>query len=652
MTFRNDINGLRAIAVCIVVLFHFNVAGFHGGYVGVDIFFVISGYLMTGIIFSKLDQNSFYIIDFYLDRVKRIIPALAVLCFCLLAFGWFILLPEQYALLGEHAVASISFLSNITYWGEAGYFDTASHSKWLLHTWSLSVEWQFYILYPVIILLLKSIFTNKHLKYSLIFIAVLSYSLSVAYTQQYPSASFFLLPTRAWEMLAGGILYLHPIELSKLQRKIGELLGLTIILLSVFLFSSADLWPGYLAIFPVLGTILVLMANNQHSILTNNKPTQWIGKASYSIYLWHWPIIVFLTHIYSEDRYSYIVLGILLSVLLGALSYHLVERNTHHLKYPLGVITWPQFIHNRAFIAGAISVLLVTVPGSYIKLADGMTSRVSANIYKIASESKNRNPRSRECNVYPNDELSSPQCVYGNESNVTAVVLGDSHSNSVITAIEQSLNKTSGGALFLGADGCFSLMNTTNWYFHDCNKFNSWVRDEIANNRSLHALPIIIVNRTSSLLKGSGTLNKAAPTVDGVTRGTKGYIASFANEYKEVICQLTKTNPVYVLQPIAEMPFSIPEYEAKKAFLVLPLDKIELSISDYHKRHKEALMLMREVRDLCGVTLLDPLPYLCNKTACPSTKNGRSLYYDEDHLSEYGNTFLVPLFEKIWPDNQ
>lgn len=181
-TFRHDINGLRAIAVIAVVLFHFNPSWVPGGFAGVDVFFVISGFLMTGIIFRGLEQNNFSILKFYVARANRIIPALAVLCSVLLVVGWFYLTPLEYKALGKHAASSITFLSNITYWREAGYFDTSSHEKWLLHTWSLSVEWQFYIIYPIILVLLSKLFSIKTIKSILLAGTILGFIFCVVAT--------------------------------------------------------------------------------------------------------------------------------------------------------------------------------------------------------------------------------------------------------------------------------------------------------------------------------------------------------------------------------------------------------------------------------------------------------------------------------------
>lgn len=646
MDFRNDINGLRAIAVTLVILFHFSIPGFQGGFIGVDVFFVLSGYLMTGIIFSKLDANSFFIFDFYLDRMKRILPALTVLCACLLAIGWFILLPINYSLLGKHAAVSISFLSNIAYWKESGYFDAASHDKWLLHTWSLSVEWQFYILYPITLVALKHFFNQKNLKYFLIAGIVISYSLSVLMTENHQTPAFFLLPTRAWEMLAGGMLFLCPIKLSSNQSKISEYSGLTIIMASASLLSADDLWPGYLVIFPVLGTALVLASNNQNSIFTNTKPSQWLGRTSYSTYLWHWPVVVFLSYFNLQSDYIYITAGVLTSILLGHLSYEVVEKNSHYLKYPSGTKSIKELFSNKVFILSTCFVICIGLIGTYVKLNNGIPNRMPASINQVLEGATDRNPRSSDCNVNPSSPLESPKCIYGNAENISAIVLGDSHSNAVVTAIEESMKKFSGGALFLGADGCFSLINTRNWYFNDCNKYNEWVRKEITNDKTLQHLPIIIINRTSGALKGSQNKRKFS-YVNNVKRGDNGFIESFTSEYKNTICQLSKSNPIYIVQPIAEMPFNVPTFMAKAKLFGFE-NKFNLSIPAYNERHADALKMMAHIENECGIALLDPIPYLCKPDFCPPTIDGRSLYYDDDHLNEYGNKFLVPMFNEIW----
>lgn len=263
MKFRHDINGLRAIAVIAVVLFHFNSSWAPGGFAGVDVFFVISGFLMTGIIFRGIEKEDFSVLKFYLARANRIVPALTLLCVVLLICGWYFLTPSDYKTLGNHAISSIAFLSNFIYYLGSGYFDADSHEKWLLHTWSLSVEWQFYVIYPLLLLALRKFVSINKLKIAVVVATIFGFTFSAWATYKYPSASYYLFPMRAWEMMAGGIAYLYPIYLSRSNRRLVECIGIALIIASYLLISSDDLWPGYLAIFPVLGSFLVIQADRK-----------------------------------------------------------------------------------------------------------------------------------------------------------------------------------------------------------------------------------------------------------------------------------------------------------------------------------------------------------------------------------------------------
>lgn len=232
--FRKDINALRAIAVIAVVLFHFNSTWLPGGFAGVDVFFVISGFLMTSIIFRGFEQSNFNLFKFYVSRSNRIIPALAFLCLVLVILGWFYLPPPEYKALGKHVTKSISFLSNYTYKKEAGYFDSASHEKWLLHTWSLAVEWQFYIIYPFILLILKRFLSIAHLKKLIIAAFFISLIYSIYLTNKNANAAYYLLQTRAWEMLIGGIAFLYPIKLKNKHAKFFSVFRLNLYLIFLF----------------------------------------------------------------------------------------------------------------------------------------------------------------------------------------------------------------------------------------------------------------------------------------------------------------------------------------------------------------------------------------------------------------------------------
>src|SRR5450631_2148931 len=210
MKFRSDINALRALAVTAVVLFHFKVGFVPGGFVGVDVFFVISGYLMTSIITGRLAKDKFNIWDFYDDRAKRIVPGLLGVCFVLLTIGYFLIEPATYHYLGSTSISALLFFSNFRFWKATGYFDPQSDAKWLLHTWSLSVEFQFYLIYPIIIMALhKYDKMRRHIVPILWSLAFLSLLLCIWSSKADPASAFYLLPQRAWELLAGGIVALQ-----------------------------------------------------------------------------------------------------------------------------------------------------------------------------------------------------------------------------------------------------------------------------------------------------------------------------------------------------------------------------------------------------------------------------------------------------------
>ncbi|HGJ5856278.1 acyltransferase family protein [Arsenophonus nasoniae] len=324
--FRKDINGLRAISVLSVILFHFNNSWIQGGFAGVDVFFVISGFLMTSIIFKGIENNNFSIIQFIKDRINRIVPTLLTVISILIILGFFYFEPLTYQLLGKHAVSSLLFISNYIFSGESGYFDVAANEKILLHTWSLSVEWQFYILYPIVVYLLSKRLSISSLKKVIITCFLLSFFFSVFFTKYNPTFSYFMLYSRAWEIMIGGLAFLYPLTKFENHRNKLELSGLILIISSFFVISNKTLWPGYMAIFPVIGAYICIIANNKKSLLSNIF-FQKIGMLSYSMYLIHWPILVFLNKINVKIRFEWYFLLIILS---SFIIYKFVEKKRNY----------------------------------------------------------------------------------------------------------------------------------------------------------------------------------------------------------------------------------------------------------------------------------------------------------------------------------
>jgi peptidoglycan/LPS O-acetylase OafA/YrhL len=441
LKFRTDINGLRAIAVIAVVLFHFNPNWVPGGFAGVDVFFVISGFLMTSIIFRGLEENTFNLFKFYVSRANRIIPALAVLCFVLLVFGWFYLTPSGYQILGKHAATSMGFFSNVFYWRESGYFDGASHEKWLLHTWSLSVEWQFYIIYPAVLIILKKFISIQKLKILLVLVTIVGFSGCVYATIRWPDPAYYLLPTRAWEMMLGGLAYLYPIALKNSQKKSIELLGIGMILFSYAFISSDTPWPGYLAIFPVLGAYLVLISNRQNSLITNNTIFQILGKWSYSIYLWHWPLVVFGYNFF--DPPNWWLYGIPLSIVLGFISYKFIEN----YRFP-SFESWFQIFKVKP-IWSAVGVIIFSL---FIFTLDGFNvpyrSAANTESAKLIDKYKNYNMDPSglflKCNAslqMKNNGVAHVDDECLNDTKNGLFLWGDSHMGSLSVGLRENLPK-------------------------------------------------------------------------------------------------------------------------------------------------------------------------------------------------------------------
>lgn len=268
-SYRYDINGLRAWAVIAVLLYHFRLPGFSAGFIGVDLFFVISGYLMTQIIVSSLENQHFSLFSFYLSRLRRILPALGVLILLLFITGWFILPITNYQQLGQQAGYSIVFLSNIHYWLSSGYFDYSSQEKWLLHTWTLGVEFQFYLLYPLILLSLwKASPKRSSLLIGINLLFLCSLGLSLGLPQWLNTANFYLLPTRAWEFLAGGLcFFVAPKIKSPSTRYRLFLVGAGLWLVALLLIVPYTQWPSLWTILPVISTCSLLLAQQQHIVL-------------------------------------------------------------------------------------------------------------------------------------------------------------------------------------------------------------------------------------------------------------------------------------------------------------------------------------------------------------------------------------------------
>ena len=334
MDYRREIDGLRTLAVLPVVFFHAGFQLFSGGYVGVDVFFVISGYLITSIIAAELQAGNFSLLGFYDRRARRILPALVVVVLACLPFAWFWLLPSDLKEFSEGVVSVFTFSSNILFWRTSGYFDTDSELKPLLHTWSLAVEEQYYVFFPLLLAWLWR-FGQRLTLLALGVLACVSLALGQWGSTNDPSAAFYLLPTRGWELLfgAGAALLLARgtmAQVGQLARELGSALGLLLIAGSIFLYKKDTPFPGVYALAPTAGAALIILLATPQTLvgrILGSRLAVGIGLVSYSTYLWHQPLLAFARHRGHAEPGSVLMAGLaVLSVLLGYLSWRFVER--------------------------------------------------------------------------------------------------------------------------------------------------------------------------------------------------------------------------------------------------------------------------------------------------------------------------------------
>lgn len=334
IAYRREIDGLRALAVLPVILFHAGIRGFSGGFVGVDIFFVISGYLITSIILSEQDSGTFTLLRFYERRARRILPALMLVLLCTLPMAWIWLLPEALVSFGRSLVGVTVFASNVLFWRESGYFEQAAELKPLLHTWSLAVEEQYYVLFPLLLGVLHRR-AQRWVVGSLLAVAAVSLVIAQWGSVEHPSAAFFLLPARAWELLLGSFVAIHVVRhgLPRWNPRIGSaasLLGLTMVVWAVVAFDKSTPFPGLPALLPTLGTVMIILFATPTTWVGRMLCHRWfvgIGLISFSAYLWHQPLFAFARHRNLDEPSDGLLLTLAaVSLLLGYLSWRYVER--------------------------------------------------------------------------------------------------------------------------------------------------------------------------------------------------------------------------------------------------------------------------------------------------------------------------------------
>lgn len=651
MKYRPEIDGLRAVAVVPVVLLHAGITGFSGGYVGVDAFFVISGYLITSLIVKEIDAGSFTILGFYERRARRILPALAVVLIACAIASWYLLFPHEFGLFSLSLLAVSTFSSNVLFWAESGYFDAAAHSRPLLHTWSLAVEEQFYIFFPLLLVFLKRFSVNWKL-------AVLGVgaagSLAIAFwcARYAPSTGFYLLPSRAWELFLGAIIALgYPRPHNSLRlREVASAAGLLAIAYAVFFFDRYTVVAGLL---PCLGVGLLIWSNgNGQTTVGKWMSHRWIvgvGLISYSLYLWHWPTLIFAEFFLDRPLAAGEAAGaIALSVVLAWLSWLYVER-------PVRTRT---VFTNRVKLLGAVTIMTCATIGFGVAgmASNGFENRLpDAAVLSIRTAGE-LYPNSVNCRIrYAEDVQERNMCVLGSADPGDAkfVLWGDSHATTLMPAFDTFATEHGVWGYLAAHSGCPPLIGAVTVYkntLNECLEFNeavfSLIRTEGIEN-------VVLVGRWSVYILGLAEGEEGRQTFLGTPDDKKSDAEHSKDVFRQALADTVDMLSaagvnVWVFAQVPLQPFEPGDKSARR--IIKGDSPIEYGVS--LKEHEARQAFANEVIfGLEGghINAIDPGPYLCTPDkGCRVAVDGRSLYLDIDHMSVSGSIYLKPLFNRLF----
>lgn len=595
-----------------VLFFHYNIRGFSGGFVGVDIFFVISGYLMTQIIVKGIDNTNFSILDFYKRRMQRIFPALL---FTLIVFSVIIafVLPTQFFQFQNNAFSSSLFFSNIYYYLSYGYFDADSHYNFLLHTWSLSVEWQFYIIYPLFLLLTKRLYLSNLQLLKVIFISVTLLSLgSVLYFNAIGKNdfSFYMFVTRAWEMMAGGLALLYQQSFQKIAVK-WKLFAVTVSLFSLLLFvywvnGYMVMWPSLLTILPVTATA-VIISLNQEFYWYKNKIVTYLGNISYSLYLYHWPFFVISHFLVLDIAFKHRLAFIILSFLLAVFSYELIEKN--------------KLVKNLKYVA-AMSISMFTVTLCLAKYNASITINKEIDLgkyvanYKFSDEAKAqyRMGKFHHLGDQPLPSDFKNNLFFPNNNKKNILLIGDSHAGMFGQTMQQIADNLNLNLIQISSDATFPIKDAKSVFETPIKLFNYAFTDFIPANQDKINLVVFSANYL-------------------------GYEDVLLDDYlNKTLAYFNKINiPVLFIGQTRAYKLDYPTYQ----FL---LDKYQIESQEDKDRIKRVMDKNEVLLAKLGNRYID----LFKKEVKALSPNGVPYIYDHDHLTFFGtNQYNTLITNKI-----
>lgn len=642
VAYRGDIDGLRAFAVVSVLIFHAFPQYLPGGFVGVDVFFVISGYLITSIILKALDAGEFSFRQFYARRIRRIFPALLVVVLSTLLAGWYVLLPGEYAELAKHSVAGLGFVANVAYWLESGYFDTAAELKPLLHLWSLGVEEQFYLAWPLLLIAAWKLRLAFWVLMLLAFVS--SFTVNIALSGSDSASAYFLPFGRAWELLAGAALVLMSRH-GWVVREGGNtisVVGLVLLCVSLFVIDASKAFPGWWALLPVLGSVLLIAAGpdaviNRRFLML--RPMIFVGLISYPLYLWHWPLLSFSRVVESGAPSVWLLLACLLGAfVLAWLTWLLLERPVRKIR------------EGRAVMGLSIAAVLLAALSANIFNRDGMAFRLKDA--QVRSEARAlewpSQLQSDAACVAALPAVSPGACLIAQPRQAPDVALiGDSHANHFYWGLSEALAAQDVNLVQLGKGACLPVGGVEvvrKGAPLDCPSVTQAAIDYAVHADSVKT--VVIAARWMLYLTGREqrdaedtldyTLASSSPD-SGIQGGQL-----FVGEFSRMLGALRDAGKrIVFVHAVPELGFNAREclsWQPLPFISRMPRPECAIDLAEHEQRSLEFRPLIEQaLQQHPYVEVIDPADVLCDQGHCYGRRDGTLLYRDDDHLSLDGS---------------
>jgi peptidoglycan/LPS O-acetylase OafA/YrhL len=639
--YRTDVDGLRAVAVLLVLVFHFSlVPVITAGFLGVDIFFVISGFLITGILRRQLDSGSLRLATFYTNRIRRLAPALLVTLLAVLLVGLVCLFPGELIELGRQIFVSQFYVANIYFWRNVNYFGLGAHSVYLLHMWSLGVEEQFYIIYPLFLILLNR-YLKRYFWRSIFFAFIISFGANALCVEWKPWATFYLLPTRSWQLLLGALV----IPLAQYWKRpalvdeLIALIGATLIVTSVTFYRKDIPIPGYYALLPTVGAACLLLAGTNYMTyiarFLSLRPIVYIGAISYPLYLVHWPIAVLSGLLILERSNRVNIIMFCLSIVLAGIIYHFVE---HPIRKKLWISDQSKlFVYYGTGLALTVSFLTL------VFATHGLPGRFPPDIVRLAAYAEDKPPPLVECQNADIVESGIEQCRLGVRGKApTWFVFGDSHAWALHSALDQWLNARGEAALFATRPNCIPLNGVHTFGDEDsCFIFNRSITRIIENSPNLENILLI-----STWLEANEWLSTSTRVVTSKAES----LSLFDRYFSSTIEHLSKLNrKVYIWEPVPGARNDVPRGLARAA-LSGESNHLEFSLSEYRLKYSFFFQSLENNRTHIYATF-SPSQLLCGSGACEVEMDGRPLYVDDAHMSNSTATIWSRVLENPHLEN-